>query len=69
MQFNEDVEVKIMEREPEPVEIDEEKIDKLLHMLHEADPTGEKGDSEEVLHLEGKLIHESCYMTNAIRSQ
>jgi signal transducing adaptor molecule len=52
VQFNEDVEVKIMEREPEPVEIDEEKIDKLMHLLHEADPSGEKGDSEEVLHLE-----------------
>ena len=51
VQFDEQVKVKVLE--PEVVEINEEKIDKLLHLLHEADPTGERGDNEELLHLEG----------------
>lgn len=54
VQFNEEVKVKVLE--PEPVEINEEKIDKLLHLLHEADPTGERGDDEELLHLEGDYL-------------
>lgn len=51
MQFNE--EVKVKQFDPEPVEINEEKIDKLLHLLHEADPTGECGDDDALLQLEG----------------
>ena len=42
-----------MEKEPEVVNIDEERIDRLLHMIHEADPSGDKSDSEELLILEG----------------
>lgn len=34
-------------------EIDEEKIDQLLHVLHEADPTGERSDPPELAFLEG----------------
>jgi len=51
VQFNEVVEVKTVEPD-RPVEIDEEKIDKLLHLLNEADPTGEMPDSDEISHLE-----------------
>lgn len=53
VQFSEDVQVKTLEKE-EPVvtEISEEKIDKLLHLLHEADPTGERPDSPELISLE-----------------
>ncbi|XP_076350021.1 signal transducing adaptor molecule isoform X2 [Tachypleus tridentatus] len=52
VQFNEEVKVKTVETEPQEVEIDEEKIDRLLHLLHEADPTGERADSDELLALE-----------------
>lgn len=34
-------------------EIEEEKIDQLLHVLHEADPTGERPDPPELAFLEG----------------
>ena len=44
--------VKIVEKDPEPVRIDEEKIDKLIHLLHEADPSGDEIDSEDLLALE-----------------
>ncbi len=37
-----------------PVEIDESRIDRLLHLLHEADPQSENCDTEELLQLEGK---------------
>lgn len=50
--FNEVVEVKTVEPDNSPVEIDEEKINRLLHLLNEADPTGETLDSDEMLHLE-----------------
>lgn len=53
MQFSEDVEVQSIRTEPESVEIDESKIDKLLHILHEADPTGEVEDPPELGVLEG----------------
>ncbi|XP_013783066.1 signal transducing adapter molecule 1-like [Limulus polyphemus] len=52
VQFSEEVKVKTVETEPQEVEIDEEKIDRLLHLLHEADPTGERADSDELLALE-----------------
>ena len=53
VQFSEDVEVQSIETEPEVVEIDENKIDKVLEMLHEADPTGEVEDPPELGGLEG----------------
>lgn len=52
VQFSEEIKVKVVEKEPEIVEIDEEKIDRLLHLIHEADPNGEKSDSEDLLILE-----------------
>jgi len=52
VQFSEEIKVKVMEKETEIVEIDEEKIDRLLHLIYEADPTGEKPDNEELLTLE-----------------
>lgn len=48
--------MKLLEKEPEvAVTVDPEKIDKLISLLHEADPTGEKPDSEELLSLEGEF--------------
>lgn len=63
MQFNEEIKVKVLESESHsetngtaPVtEIDESRIDRLLHLLHEADPQAEKCDSEELLTLEGSF--------------
>lgn len=37
-------------------EVDEDKIDQLLHLLHEADPTGERGDDPSLPVLEGALF-------------
>ena len=34
-------------------EIDESKIDRLLHILHEVDPTRDTSDSKELTYLEG----------------
>lgn len=42
-------------KEPEVVEINEEKMDRLLHLLHEADPTNLDQDSAEVLNLEKEV--------------
>ena len=53
VQFSEEVKVEVVEKESEVVEIDEDKINKLMRLLHDADPTGEKSDSEELLNLEG----------------
>lgn len=64
MQFNEEVKVKILEKENQTVEIDPGKIDKLLHLLHEADPTGDSGDSEELIQLE-----EQCMQMNMLIDQ
>lgn len=51
--FNEEVQVKTLETAPEDVEIDEEKIDKVLQLIQNADPTGEtQPDSQEMLQLE-----------------
>lgn len=47
--------------QPAPVtEIDEGRIDRLLHLLHEADPQSENCDTEELLQLEGKK--EFCFI-------
>lgn len=55
VQFNETAEVNVVQEEPEDVEINEQKIDRLLHLLHEADPTNPEKDTEEMLNLESKL--------------
>ena len=57
VQFSEEIKVKVVEKEPEIVSIDEEKIDRLLHLIHEADPSADKSDSEELLILEGLYIY------------
>lgn len=44
-----------MKNEPEDVEINEEKIDRLLHLLHEADPTNPDQDTDEMLNLEREV--------------
>lgn len=60
VQFDDQVRVKLLEEEV--TEIDETKIDRLLQLIHEADPTGVIPDSDELLMLEdqcrsmGKLI-------------
>ncbi|RWS06945.1 signal transducing adapter molecule 1-like protein [Dinothrombium tinctorium] len=56
VQFADEVKVKVLERDAEPVEIDCEKIDRLLHLLHESDPTGERSDSEELIQLEEQCM-------------
>lgn len=53
MAFKESIEKD--EREPENVEIDEAKIDRLQHLLHEADPTNPETDTEEMLKLEREV--------------
>ncbi|XP_031846378.1 signal transducing adaptor molecule [Nomia melanderi] len=57
VQFAEEVEVKTVKREPEviEVEIDEGKMDKLLHLLHEADPQCDNSDPQEMLELEEQV--------------
>ena len=56
VQFNEQVTVATLEETASSeaeVEIDEARIDRMLHSLHEADPTGERNDPEELKVLEG----------------
>ncbi|XP_050302427.1 signal transducing adapter molecule 1 isoform X2 [Anthonomus grandis grandis] len=53
VQFKE--EVKVVEKEPEEIEINEGKIDRLLHLLHEADPTNPETDTDELLSLEREV--------------
>ncbi|XP_012278694.1 signal transducing adapter molecule 1 [Orussus abietinus] len=57
VQFSEEVEVKTVKREPEvvEVEIDEHKMDRLLHLLHEADPQSDAQDPQEMLDLEEQV--------------
>ncbi|KAK9510582.1 hypothetical protein O3M35_005329 [Rhynocoris fuscipes] len=55
VQFNESVEVKTI-KTIKKVEIDEAKIDRVLHLLHEADPNGDSsGDPEELESLEDEV--------------
>ncbi|CAH1772968.1 unnamed protein product [Owenia fusiformis] len=55
VQFNEEVEVKTVERLPETVRIDESRIDDCLEMIQNADPTGEtRPDTPEMLGLESE---------------
>lgn len=53
--FAEEIEVKTLKREPEivEVEIDEKKMDRLLHLLHEADPESDATDPQAIVELEG----------------
>ncbi|CAH1993474.1 unnamed protein product [Acanthoscelides obtectus] len=56
VQFKESTDVKVLEeKQPETMEISEEKIDRLLHLLHEADPTNPENDTEEMLNLEREV--------------
>ena len=50
VQFNDQVRVKYLDEEV--TEVDENKIDRLLHLIHEADPTGIIPDSDELVMLE-----------------
>lgn len=58
VQFAEEVEVKTVKREPEvvEVEIDENKMDRLLHILLEADPQSGATDTQEMIDLEGNYL-------------
>ncbi|XP_044533668.1 signal transducing adapter molecule 1 isoform X2 [Gracilinanus agilis] len=64
VQFSDEVQVETIEPEPEPVYIDEDKMDQLLQMLQSADPNDDQPDLPELLHLEaichqmGPLIDE-----------
>ncbi|KAJ6650802.1 hypothetical protein lerEdw1_003805 [Lerista edwardsae] len=64
VQFSDEVQVETIEPEPEPVYIDEDKMDQLLQMLQSADPTDDQPDLPELIHLEamchqmGPLIDE-----------
>ena len=64
VQFSEQVAVATLEETASSeaeIEIDEAKIDRLLHALHEADPTGERGDREDLKMLEGNTLFESFF--------
>ncbi|XP_044751285.1 signal transducing adapter molecule 1 [Coccinella septempunctata] len=54
VQFKESVDIKV-EKEADDIEINEGKIDRLLHLMHEADPTNPERDTEEMLLLEQEV--------------
>ncbi|GIY05255.1 signal transducing adapter molecule 1 [Caerostris extrusa] len=57
VQFNEEVKVKTLVETPvEEVVIDEKKIDTMLAALHDADPTGQIPDTDELLALEDHCL-------------
>ncbi|XP_015666707.1 signal transducing adapter molecule 1 isoform X1 [Protobothrops mucrosquamatus] len=64
VQFSDEIQVETIEPEPEPMYIDEDKMDQLLQMLQSADPTDDQPDLPELVHLEtmchqmGPLIDE-----------
>jgi signal transducing adaptor molecule len=66
VQFNEQVTVATLEEtgssSEAEVEIDEARIDRMLHSLHEADPTGERNDPEELKVLEGTRNYFAYYV-------
>lgn len=47
--------IKSSDKEPENIEINEDKINRLLHLLHEADPTNPDTDTQEMLKLEKEV--------------
>lgn len=73
VQFDENVRVKFLEEAV--VEIDESKIDRLLHLIHDADPSGITPDSDELLILEdqcskmGRLIDKELERLDLIQVQ
>lgn len=75
VQFSEEVEVKTVERAAEPPSIDGHKISELLELLNEADPTGERADSDRLLTLEehclamGPLIDQELERTDRRHAQ
>lgn len=68
VQFNESVKVKKIVKSPTNVIIDESKMDRLLHYLHEADPRDASGDPPEMRELAGSLITRNfLYWTRGTR--
>ncbi|XP_032821198.2 signal transducing adapter molecule 1 isoform X1 [Petromyzon marinus] len=57
VQFSDEVKVEAIEPEPEPLFIDEGKMDTLLRMLQSADPADERPDPPELLYLEESCQH------------
>lgn len=55
VQFKETADLNEVKDEPEDVEINEEKIIRLLHLLHEADPTNPEKDTDEMINLEKEV--------------
>ena len=66
VQFTEEVEVKTFksskeETAPAAVEINEEKMDRLMKLLHEADPQSSISDTQEMLVLEGMRFNYNIF--------
>lgn len=65
VQFNETVEVKSVSR-IRATEIDEGKIDRVLHLLHEADPSVDTHDPPELLSLEEEVMEMGPLIDNEL---